>query len=442
MQGPPTPPDPILHHAGVVFTPAALARRLVAPLAEAGNELLDPACGEGALLLAAFEELGGGPRASRLLHGIEIRPDLADAARRALVGAGAEPSIRERVRCADALDSEAPWPADAHVVANPPWLSFSGRHAGTRSAPLPAGLGGWPSLQGAFFHRVARHCGENGVRARLLLPGSLLELERYGPVRDAAFAHAHLAGPVEELGEGAFAGITEPSVLVTLGPGPPVDEAPAEEPTWLGRLARLPRLAPETFADPGVHTGNAARQLVVDSAGPSTAPLRRGADLRAYALGAPSLHLRLDLERTSERRFRIAPLEHYSAFPILLRQTADRPVAALHTEPTYFRNSLLGVRAAAALAPEFLLAWLNCDVVARWHRTKFRDARQRSFPQVKVGHLRSLPIPIRARSEDPRLHDEVVARVQALGAEPETSSVEQLSARFEEAYRLTADAPS
>lgn len=443
MTGPQTPPQPRRHHAGVVFTPAPLAQRLIAPLAETGAELFDPACGDGALLLAALEQLGGGQAAGGRLHGIEVRADFAEDARRRLVdaGAGSLDELRARLRCADALDPGVEWPAGAHVIANPPWLSFSGRHAGAPSQAAARGPGGWPSLQGAFFHRIAQHCGEHGVRARLLLPGSLLELERYGPIRAAALEHAHIDGPVEELGERAFTGVTEPAVIVTLAPGPRSSVSPtvAPAPAWVQRLEHLARLPGETFGDPGVHTGNASRELVHDAPGSNTAPLRRGADLRAYALGAPSLHLRLDLERTAARRFRIAPLEHYESFPILLRQTADRPVAALHASPTYFRNSLLGVRLVDGLAPEFVLAWLNCEAIARWHRAKFRDARQRSFPQVKVGHLRSLPIPIRARSEQPRLHDEVVARVQALGAAPDPGAVDALSALFDEAFRSAAE---
>jgi hypothetical protein len=31
--------------------------------------------------------------------------------------------------------------------------------------------------------------------------------------------------------------------------------------------------------------------------------------------------------------------------------------------------------------------------MARIHRATFRDARQRAFPQVKVAHLRAVPMP-------------------------------------------------
>ena len=49
------------------------------------------------------------------------------------------------------------------------------------------------------------------------------------------------------------------------------------------------------------------------------------------------------------------------------------------------------------------------DGLAAWHRAAHRDARQRAFPQVKVGHLAAAPFPIAQRREDPSLHDALVA---------------------------------
>jgi len=406
-----------------VETPPELARRLAEPFASpAGPELLDPACGEGALLLAALELRGGGPGEARRLFGIEIDPERRRRALERLARAALLPpeELEPNLLLADALAPATPWRPGAAVLANPPWLSFSGRQAGPRSlAPRQPGPGGWPSLQGAFLARIAEHCAREGRRARLLLPGSMLELERYAPLRRRVAELAHLEGEVLELGEAAFPGVVEPAVLIELAPGPgglagsgPPLAGPDAE--LLRRLQRFPRLPERSFADPGVHTGNAGKELVGAAARPGSAPLRRGADLAAFDLGAPSRHLRLDLAPGPELRFRIRDLEHYRSFPVLLRQTADRPIAALHTQPTYFRNSLLAARDVEGLAPEFVVALLNSSVAAAWHRGCFRDARQRSFPQVKVSHLRSQPTPLLRRADDPRLHDEVVARCRAL----------------------------
>ena len=128
--------------------------------------------------------------------------------------------------------------------------------------------------------------------------------------------------------------------------------------------------------------------------------------------------------------------------PVLLRQTADRPIAALHTAPGYFRNSLLACRPPAELDPAFCVAVLNAPTACAWHRKSFRDARQRTFPQVKVGHLRTQPFPIVARAGAPRLHDEVVRRVRAIGPVPAPEEVEGIEGLVLEAFGLgRADVP-
>src|SRR5207249_2438433 len=87
---------------------------------------------------------------------------------------------------------------------------------------------------------------------------------------------------------------------------------------------------------------------------------------------------------------RVRPEERYRETALLVRQTANRPIAARHSPWAYFRNSALAVR-SASFAPELLLALLNSRLLALAHRTRTADARQRSFPQVKVAALAALP---------------------------------------------------
>jgi hypothetical protein len=260
---------------------------------------------------------------------------------------------------------------------------------------------------------------EEGTAACVLLPASVCDGSSYGALREAVTSLAELTAPPRELGEDAFPGVVEPAVLIQLSPRG--DAARSSRSPWttgvedplLERLRDFPRLPPECFRDPGVHSGNAARELIVRAGRPDLPGVREGRDLAAYRLDPPRLRLNVELERTPERRFRFGTLERYRAIPILLRQTADRPIAALHTEPTYFRNSLLACTPPAGLEPAFVVAVLNSSVVSAWHRASFRDARQRTFPQVKVSHLRSLPMPILQRKEAPALHDRVVRLVNA-----------------------------
>ncbi len=112
--------------------------------------VLDPACGEGALLVAAASEMAdmfalGAPDAEHadeevrisarrearrlilrdigrlgLIRGIELDPGRAAVARASLVALTGEPTAGDRILCADSL--ERAWPKSDLVIANPPWL--------------------------------------------------------------------------------------------------------------------------------------------------------------------------------------------------------------------------------------------------------------------------------------------------------------------------------
>jgi hypothetical protein len=142
-----------------------------------------------------------------------------------------------------------------------------------------------------------------------------------------------------------------------------------------------------------VHTGNSARLVVHDEPGPGRAPVREGRHVHPFALDAPDRWLTVEPDLPEGHYCRIGPASAYAGTRILLRQTADRPIAARHTSPTYFRNSVLACEGIEGADDRALVALLNSSPVAFCHRHSQADSRQRSFPQVKVGHLASLPIP-------------------------------------------------
>lgn len=413
---------------GTVFTPPAIAKRLLAGLSElvpGSPRYLDPACGNGSLLRAALAAHSGDPDVARHgLYGIDVEPRLVDEARKGIRRA-TEPlelvELDEHIVCADAIRDAASWPPGCVVLANPPWLSFSGRRAATPRTARQRDRRGWPSLQGEFLECIAQYVGAHGTAARLLLPGSVTELERYGPLRAEVTRWVRLAEAPQELGEDAFPGVIEPAVLVTLIPRGALDRSdsgPWTDPTAQARdlidaVHGLPRLPSGSFADPGVHTGNCAGELISGTPRPGWARVRQGRDLSAFHLVLGGAWLRTDLEHAPGRRFRIGSIEKYGSFPVLLRQTADRPLAAVQEDPSYFRNSLLACRPVPGLDPHFVAAILNGPVATAWHRSMFRDARQRSFPQVKVAHLATQPFPIAHRDMAPDLHDQL-ARMSLL----------------------------
>jgi hypothetical protein len=388
--------------------------------------VLDPACGDGELLLAAWHAAGRCPELAALgLHGLELAPERARAARRRLcetIGGEAGRRAAANVRCADALDPAVRWPAVRAIVANPPWSSLSGRNA----VRIPASqrelyrrswpsIAGWPSLHGAFLERIAKHAADCRASARVLLPASVCDQQGYSKLRERVTATCRLEDAPIDLGESAFPGVVSPAVLLTLAPrvAPGAGTADAWSTTspvatrLLAELARFPRLPSACFGDPGVHTGNCAGELVLRSGGSEWPALREGRDLSPYRLGPARARLRLDVPKGDGRRFRVAPLDRFLLVTVLVRQTASEPRAALHETPGYFRNTLLACTPPPGLDPAFVVAVLNAPTAVAFHRLSFRDARQKSFPQVKVKHLRAQPFPIAHRDEDPRLHDRV-----------------------------------
>ncbi len=441
---------------GAVFTPPAIARMLVSGLLELApgvRRYFDPACGDGSLLSAALAaHLDEPDLARRGLFGVDIDPKFVEAARQRIrrqVGDPRSSELDRHIVCADALEHPEAWPRDCVVLANPPWVSFSGRQAGKRASAHPKRHRGWPSLQGEFVERIAHYVAANGTAARLLLPGSVTELERYGPLRSEVTRWARVLGEPRELGDTAFRDVVEPAVMLTLVPRGFVDassSAPWTEPDPRARelihaLDRFPRLPQGCFADPGVHTGNSSAELIDHTPRPGWVRVRQGRDLTPFQLTHGHCWLRTDLERAPGRRFRIGSLEHFRSFPVLLRQTADRPMAAVHEEPGHFRNSLLACRAVPDLDPHFVAAILNGPVAIAWHRSRFRDARQRSFPQVKVAHLATQPFPMSDRAQAPELHDRLasLSRSAHRTATRTDSLLRELRVTALQAFRLSSE---
>ncbi len=384
------------------------------------------------------------------LFGLEIDPKRAERAKTRLVDSfGTEFG---RIQRGDALEVE--WPHATAILANPPWVSFSGREAAPkdadhlqRHADTARSLGHWPSLHGAFLARIAAHVRSERTPACVLLPASVAEQEGYGPLRAETTRLAQLARAPERLDESAFPEVSVPSFLLSLEPRRR-DGAGSQEPwssltpdeAWLrAQLEGFPRLAQECFADPGVHTGNSAALLIREQNGnPELPGIREGRDLQPYRLDPARRILDVHVRPNEHQRFRYSPLERYTAAPILLRQTARRPCAALHTAPTYFRNSLLVCTPPAQLAPEFCVAVLNSTVAAAWHLLSFREARQRSFPQVKLYHLRSLPFPFIDHALAPEIHAALVERVRSITEENLERLTEEIDELVFEAFGFEA----
>ncbi len=307
------------------------------------------------------------------------------------------------------------------VVGNPPWASFSGRHA----IPLDPRLDtywanefrsftGWKTLHSLFIEQTLG-LGAPHSSIGILVPAQVADLAGYAPIRQLVRAAKSVQEPLPYFGESAFAGVTQPSCAL-MAVGVPSDSEiestdapfllagarPAAEGGSSDDLSQAIRLLSEcqrppsdAFADPGIHTGNCSKKLIfaVPGAQGRFAQVREGKSVFPYRLNEPQKWLRVDYMPSDGEYFTVRDLSAYSQFPILLRQTAKRPIAAAHTSPTYFRNSVLACRGISGVATELVLAWLNSTATAVWHMIKVREANQGAFPQVKVRHLRDLPMP-------------------------------------------------
>jgi len=370
-----------LRRHGRFYTPERLAREVVArtlaPLTGGRGRIrvCDPACGDGVFLREAARFAPGRVE----LCGV----DTDDGALRRVGLPGAE------LHCADALRMDWGGRTFDAVLGNPPWISYSGRHAQAPPPPVASRLkerGGWPSLHALFVELAVRLARR---RIGLLLPAQVCELAGYAPLRAFVRKHCAVETPLD-CGEQVFVGVTQPVCALFLERrkgGDPGAGGPffAEADPYAG-LGRPPAAA---FGDIGVHTGNCARKLLR----PGGAPIREGKDVAAFRLGPPRRGFDPDAPRAPGDYFRAAPLARYRDVPILLRQTAARPVAALHTGRTWFRNSVLACFGVPGLPDEVTVAWLNSGVIADWHRARVREANQRAFPQLKIRHLRDLPLP-------------------------------------------------
>lgn len=168
---------------GQVFTPPALARALAALLPGTPASVLDPACGDGSLLVAALDLLvarGLSPEdALARMRGWDADPHAAWLARARLAEWAAAHGVGGPVRV-EVRDALAPSEDRVQaVIANPPYLEakrMNGSAPGLRErlrARFPALHGAW-DLYCAFLHRAEELVDEGG-HAAFLVPSKVLQ---------------------------------------------------------------------------------------------------------------------------------------------------------------------------------------------------------------------------------------------------------------------------
>ena len=306
------------------------------------------------------------------------------------------------------------------VIGNPPWIAYAGRAA----QPLPAArrahyvdhfevFKGYPTLHGLFVERAVRLAPEGVIG--LVLPSPVADLDGYAAVRRALTARHEPREPLLEFGQDAFDAVVQPCFALIADPVPPRsgrDEPwrlaerqragaaarPIAVPEILERLLAAPSLPKRAFREMGFQSaGRVSKELFLRAPEPDRwhgYPLLEGRDVAEFAEGPPRLFLKLDADVLRAARCRVRAREDYEAVRFVVRQTASYPIAACHSGLP-FRNTLLAGFEEDGLDSALMVGLLNSALYRALHLAQTRDARQAAFPQVKIKHLRALPLPPR-----------------------------------------------
>ncbi len=294
------------------------------------------------------------------------------------------------------------------VLGNPPWILYAGRgkqpiapHEEAALKALFGRAGSTLSTHGCFAARAAALVRDGG-RVGLVLPTSMADATRYAEARAAHDSHCDVERDLPDFGDGAFAGVFQPSFALlstrrprALGPRPSSGAAwrlerrgPEDVLRVLDKLDARPKLPPELFGERGYRSSKSeagAFRRCGAPEGPYTVPLYEGTSVREHHLEPPTAYA------DPVALPRVARPETWRAVDVFIRQTARFPIACLGARAA-FRNSVLAGFARPPWTAHGLTAYLNSAPVRFYHFHKQRDAQQ-GMPQVKIGHLRMLPAP-------------------------------------------------
>jgi hypothetical protein len=318
------------------------------------------------------------------------------------------------------------------VVGNPPYLSFGGRHAVDISNELRRYYaehyesGGWPTAHSLFLERSVKLLSRRFVS--FVVPDQVGHLGGYRSAREIAQREAGLV-EVRYWGERVFRGVTTPALTIVLdkemkdGPTDLVDRdgvsrravfRPGEPWSVSPAAALIERLRRQSFSlgkligDCGIRTTSAKEQVVDWPATEgNVVPVLEGKLIGRYGCRPPQLAVRLD----TPRPLFISRPERYREATFVIRQTASYPIVGPHEHALYFRNSLLALFSPSDGADvHYLVALLNSKLLRFVYTETVREAQQRTFPQVKVKALQSLPLRKLdlANARDRRRHDTLV----------------------------------
>ncbi|MCH7792613.1 MAG: N-6 DNA methylase, partial [Planctomycetes bacterium] len=328
------------------------------------------------------------------------------------------------------------------VIGNPPYLSFSGRQAIKISEPERLYFAqhyqssGWPTMHALFMERAVKDLSR--CFAAFIVPDQVGHLGGYQSVREVITQCAGLT-EVRYWGEAVFKGVVTPSLTFVANKthrGQTLIQQPdggrqsvqceggdawttSEARDLLAKLRDNSHSLGNLVADPGVHTGNCSKELILakSEAEPGCVPVLEGKQVSRYGCDRPTKVLKLDYAAKQDEYFRIGPQHRYTDAPFVIRQTAAHPIVGPRQHADYFRNSLLALyEPKDGQDVRYLVAVLNSRLMRYVYSQTVRESQQKAFPQVKVGSLRNLPIRSidSADTKDKARHDLMVEQVEQM----------------------------
>jgi hypothetical protein len=441
---------------GAFYTPAPIVEAILDGTLEsclravARPTILDPACGDGAFLVAAFRRLlARQPKRARSslaartrllresIYGVDIDARTVEACRRSLhvvLHEGpAEGKVDDtwvnNIRCADALAADLDWrsefPCFDVVVGNPPWVSLSGRFAAQRLAPdrlasLVQRFGGnryMPNLY-EFFLALALELTAPGGYLGFVVPDRLASNAQQRWLRERLLRDSRI---VELAYRVPFPGVTADvlTVVCQRGSAPPEHQLAIRHFTEGSKLTSQLQIAkdPERrFPRPGLAEVTELIEKMERS--PRCIPLGQLADITSGFGGRSRL-----IQPTRTDRLQIPVLKgecigryrHSTPFwfdfrrehltgrttdraklgagpKILIRKTGDRIIATFD-DSGFFPEQSLYFLYNARVDYLYLLGVLNSRLLTLYYRERCLT-NAGSIAQVKKVDLERLPIPV------------------------------------------------
>ncbi len=447
---------------GVFYTPDHVVEYVVGgalpPLLQAappgaggGLRIVDPACGGGVFLVAAFKHLvrwyqeAAGPRrltcedrariAQAHLFGADVDPQALAVTRLSLmleVFAGeavVDLDLSDNLRVGDALLDDALLPAGTFhaVLGNPPWVHSKRLSPDDRRRHRDrfASAGRQYDLFGCFVERGVELLHPDGVLG-FVVPSRLLMNPAYEALRRLLLTRTTLLD-LTDLGDDVFPGVAMPSLTLTCRRSRAsgadvrarVDVEDLAAGRWTerhvpqARMAAAPGAIFTIYEDPTLapvfakmdaastplsslaHTSRGdeigkSHRAVRPAPGPGLVPFLVGADVARYrVVGEHGLKLD-EIPRPKEDHL-------FAGERILVRTTGTGIPAPLDVEGRRVIQVVYMIRPTTdRVSARCLLAILNSRLMGRYYFARFGEEKKSAFPHLRQATLRGLPIAVPA----------------------------------------------